>query len=101
MIRLIARTRVTVNIFFVASYVVYFFVKLGSCISWMSSIVGYTAMHIVMTVEVIRMLYIYMPKDPDAQDQILQVIPLSWPSNPSQSKSLLSPAVAVRWSAWI
>lgn len=73
MIRLIARTRVTVVIFFLASYAVYFFVKLGSCVSWMSSIVGYAAMYMVMTVEVVRMLYIYMPKDPDAQDQILQV----------------------------
>jgi hypothetical protein len=73
MIRIIERTRFTVVLFFVFSVIVYFFVGLDTCISWMSTATGYTAMHIVMTVEVLRMLYLYRPKDPDAQDQILQV----------------------------
>ncbi|KAK9907744.1 hypothetical protein WJX75_009081 [Coccomyxa subellipsoidea] len=72
-VRLIVRTRVAGMVFFVACVVIYYYVKLGSCLSYVSSALGLLPMQFVMTALIIVMLYMFMPKDPDAQDQVLQV----------------------------
>ena len=72
-VRLILRTRLGAIIFFVASLICFYYVHLGSCATWVSSELGYLPMHIVMSTIVVVMLYWFMPKDPDAQDQVLQV----------------------------
>ena len=72
-VRLILRTRSAAIVFFAASVIIFYYVRLGSCSTWISSELGYLPMHIVMTAIIIVMLYWFMPKDPDAQDQILQV----------------------------
>ena len=71
--RLILRTRFGAIIFFAASVIVFYFVHLGSCATWISSSLGFLPMHIVMTAIIMVMLYWFMPTDPDAQDQVLQV----------------------------
>lgn len=75
-VRLMMRTRVAGMLFFVACVVVYYYVKLGSCLSYVSAALGLLPMHFVMTALIIVMLYLFMPKDPDAQDQVLQVCSL-------------------------
>ncbi len=72
-VRLIVRTRVSGMAFFVACIVIYYYVKLGSCLSYVAAALGLLPMHFVMTSLIIVMLYMFMPKDPDAQDQVLQV----------------------------
>ena len=72
-VRLILRTRLGAIIFFGASVIIFYYVRLGSCATWISSALGYLPMHIVMTAIVMVMLYWFMPKDPDEQDQVLQV----------------------------
>jgi hypothetical protein len=73
-VRLILRTRVTGILFFAACVAVYYYVKMGSCLSWVAAELGFLPMHIVMTALIIVMLYLFMPKDPDEQDAILQVL---------------------------
>ncbi len=72
-VRLILRTRFGAIVFFAASVIVFYYVHLGSCATWISSSLGFLPMHIVMTAIIIVMLYWFMPTDPDAQDQVLQV----------------------------
>ncbi|CAL8470482.1 g10024 [Coccomyxa elongata] len=72
-VRLIVRTRVAGVMFFVACVVIYYYVHLGSCLSYVAAALGLLPMHFVMTALIIVMLYLFMPKDPDAQDQVLQV----------------------------
>lgn len=73
-VRLIVRTRVMGILFFAATVAVYYYVKLNSCLSWVAAELGYLPLHIVMTALIIIMLYLFMPKDPDEQDAILQVL---------------------------
>ena len=68
-----ARMRVAAAFIFAACLGVYYYVRMASCLSWLSSVLGFGAMHIVMTALVILVLYLGMPKDPDAQDGVLQV----------------------------
>ncbi len=70
---LILRTRLGAIICYAASLIGFYYVHLGSCATWVSAELGYLPMHIVMSTIVIVMLYWYMPKDPDEQDQVLQV----------------------------
>lgn len=72
-VRLILRTRLVAIAFFAACVIIFYYVRLGSCATWVSSELGYLPMHIVMSAIVVVMLYWFMPKDPDAQDQVLQV----------------------------
>ena len=72
-VRLILRTRLGAIIFFAACLVVFYYVGVGSCATWISSALGYLPMHIVLTAITMVMLYWFMPKDPDEQDQVLQV----------------------------
>ncbi len=79
-VRLIVRTRVAGVMFFVACVVIYYYVHLGSCQSYVAAALGLLPMHFVMTALIIVMLYLFMPKDPDEQDQVLQVgAPISAP----------------------
>ena len=72
-VRLMMRTRVAGVAFFVACVVIYYYVHLGSCLSYLAAALGLLPMHFVMTALIIVMLYLFMPKDPDAQDEVLQV----------------------------
>ena len=72
-VRLILRTRLGAIIFFAACLIVFYYVRVGSCATWISSALGYLPMHIVLTAITMVMLYWFMPKDPDEQDQVLQV----------------------------
>ena len=72
-VRLILRTRLGAIIFFAACLIVFYYVGVGSCATWISSALGYLPMHIVLTAITMVMLYWFMPKDPDEQDQVLQV----------------------------
>ena len=72
--RLILRTRLGAIIFFAACLIVFYYVRVGSCATWISSALGYLPMHVVMTaITAWSMLWWFMPKDPDEQDQVLQV----------------------------
>ena len=74
-IRLMARTRVSGIAFFAACLACYYYVRLGSCLSWLASTLGYAPMHIVMTALVILVLYVGTPLDPAAQDALMQARP--------------------------
>jgi hypothetical protein len=77
-VRLMARMRGAGILIFAACLGVYYYVRMASCLSWLSTVLGFGAMHIVMTALVILVLYLGMPRDPDAQDGVLQVRYLFW-----------------------
>ena len=72
-VRLMVRMRTIGIVIFAASLCVYYFVKMGSCLAWVATVEGFLPMHIVMTALVIVLLYLFQPKDPNDEEQILQV----------------------------
>lgn len=72
-VRLMVRMRTIGILIFAASLCVYYFVKMGSCLAWVATVEGFLPMHVVMTALVIVLLYLFQPKDPNDEEQILQV----------------------------
>lgn len=72
-VRLALRIRTTGVLVFAASLCVYYFVRMESCLAWVATLQGFLPMDIVMTALIIVLLHLFQPKDPNNEQQILQV----------------------------
>ncbi len=75
MARLMLRTRVTSIFIFAAGFVIYYFVRMESCIAWTASASGYMPLHLIMTTKIGVLLYMHTPSNARGKDHVLRVRP--------------------------
>lgn len=76
--RFTMRTRTLALMVYILCLIAYAFVQFNNCSSWAAEELGFLPMHCVFTAIFAIECYIFMPKDPNGEKEILQVCPGCW-----------------------